>query len=86
MHCPLQNCCPLIYSLLKLLTGLARAAFMAWKPTVSIAIKVTAVTAIMKTAGPISTRYAKPLSHLLINKYASGDAINTAIKRESRVK
>ena len=44
------------HSLLKLLTGLATAAFIAWKLTVNKVIDTTAPHAIKKTAGPMSIR------------------------------
>src|SRR6266545_3074937 len=68
-----------LYSVLKLFTGFAIAAFIAWKLTV---IKATAIAKIPVAANtPHSTliRYANDCSQLFIKYHATGDAINNAI-------
>src|SRR5215467_15020315 len=63
------------YSVLKLLTGLVTAAFIAWKLMVRKAITIAATPAIKKIHHSRCTRYAKSPSHLFITTHAIGDAI-----------
>ncbi|MEJ7829990.1 MAG: hypothetical protein WKF91_17405 [Segetibacter sp.] len=67
-----------VYSVLKLLTGLAIAAFIAWKLTVITAISKASNPAVANTHQEIFILYAKPSSHLLIAHHAIGVAITIA--------
>src|ERR1700730_804228 len=67
------------YSVLKLFTGLATAALIAWKLTVSTAMQRAIAAVIRNTSQPIFVRYAKSRSHLLITHQATGDAITIDI-------
>src|SRR5438045_3628051 len=67
------------YSVLKLFTGFATAAFIAWKLIVSRAMLKAAMAAIPKTHQLIATLYGKSCNHLLIANHATGKAISAAI-------
>src|SRR6185436_11716409 len=67
------------YSLLKALTGLAIAALIAWKLTVSMAISRAVNPATANIHQLILIRYAKSSSHLFIAHHAIGDAMMMAI-------
>ncbi len=67
------------YSLLKLFTGFAIAAFIACKLIVSNARSTAANPARMNTSQPIFILYAKSCSHLFMKYQASGDAIMIAM-------
>lgn len=68
------------YSLRKLSTGLATAAFIAWKLTVSNAINKAETPASTNIHQLIFIRYAKLCSHLFIDQYDKGNAMMHAIK------
>src|SRR3569833_32550 len=67
------------YSLLKLLTGLANAAFMAWKLIVTKAIIIADKADTTNTPAPMLTRYSYFSSQFTIKYNASGDAITQLI-------
>ena len=67
------------YSVLKLFTGLAIAAFIASKLIVKNAINIEANPASANTHHDKFVRYAKSCSHLSIPYHASGAAITNAI-------
>ena len=71
----------IVYSVLKLFTGFASAAFIAWKLIVIKAINKAAAVVITNTVQLIGIRYAKSCSHLCITNQAIGEAtkIETAI-------
>lgn len=56
------------YSVRRLFTGFANAAFIAWKLTVSNAINKAVAPAAINIDQPILIRYAKSCSHLCITK------------------
>src|SRR5207237_8706586 len=62
------------YSVLKLFTGLAIAAFTVWKVTVNIVISSTANADIRKGIGESPVLYENICSHLCMNIYAIGKA------------
>jgi hypothetical protein len=68
-----------IYSLLKLFTGLAIAAFMDWKLTVANAIDMVTQPDTANTHHSICVLYAKVCSHRFIPYHARGEAIAIAI-------
>src|ERR1700694_2098683 len=72
------------HSVLKLFTGFAIAAFIAWKLTVSKAINKAPIPATPKTHQLMVIRYAKLCNHLFITHQATGnamhDAMNTSFK------
>src|SRR5687768_18236676 len=72
------------YSVLKLFTGLASAAFIAWKLTVINAINMAAVPAITNAVQPICILNAKSCNHLFTPQYANGAAI--AIEMQTMIK
>ena len=67
------------HSVLKLFTGFASAALIAWKLTVNTAIASAIAVVITKTCQPIFVRYAKSCNHLFIANQATGDAIRIAM-------
>src|SRR5687768_2198487 len=67
------------YSVLKLFTGLAIAAFIAWKLIVNNAINNAIAPAAANTHQLILILYAKSSSHLFINHQDRGTAMNTDI-------
>ncbi len=68
----------LYYSVLKLFTGFAIAAFIAWKLIVASAIMTAKNPAAKNNHQLILMRYAKSCSHLCMINHASGDAITKA--------
>ena len=60
-------------------TGLAIAAFTAWKLTVNMAINKAITPAKTKTHQPIFIRYAKSCNHLFPAHHAIGEAIRIAM-------
>ena len=83
-RCPISDTCctnsfAIFYSVLKLFTGLANAAFIAWKLTVNSAIIIAANAAATNTHQLILTLYAKLCSHLLMAQYDNGNAITQAM-------
>src|SRR6476619_1859383 len=68
------------YSFLKLFTGFAIAAFIAWKLIVNNATNVADKPAMINTSHPILILYAKFSSHLCIPHHATGNATSAAIK------
>ena len=71
--------CQTDYSLLKLFTGLAIAALIAWKLTLINAMMMDPIPAIKNKPQLNSILYAKFSSHLCIKYHASGVAIAKAI-------
>ena len=67
------------YSVLKLFTGFAIAALIAWKLTVNNAINITNNPADANSHQLNVIRYGKFCNHLFAAIYASGDAIIKAI-------
>src|SRR6266487_1930819 len=72
------------YSVLKLFTGLAIAAFIAWKLTVINAIATDIKPAIANTHQSILTRYEYDASQLFITHHATGDEITNEIRTSFR--
>src|SRR5512140_2558775 len=74
-----------IYSVLKLLTGLAKAAFIAWKLIVNKATRAADNAAAAKTHQLRLILYSKFFSHTCMPHHATGnasrDAINTSFKK-----
>src|SRR4030095_6277451 len=66
------------YSVLKLFMGLATAAFITWKLTVTIAIIKTNKPAAPNIHHAISVRYAKSINQLFIIYQAIGTAMINA--------
>jgi hypothetical protein len=74
----------LFYSLLKLFTGLAIAAFIAWKLMVANAINNANAPAIKNIHQLIFILYAKFCNHLSMISHANGEAMNNAIATSFR--
>src|ERR1019366_6438396 len=66
------------HSVLKLFTGLATAAFIAWKLIVTKAIIIAAIPANTNIHHARLVRYAKSFNHLFIKIHATGEAIMNA--------
>src|SRR5579871_5187025 len=62
------------YSVLKLFTGFAVAAFIAWMPTVIKATNAAKIPANINTHHCISMRYAKSFNQTFIANHATGNA------------
>src|SRR4030095_6654434 len=73
-----------LHSVRKLFTGLASAAFIAWKLTVSNAIANAATIAPPKIHQLILTLYGKSFNQSFIAHQATGKAINAAITTSTR--
>ena len=71
---------PFTHSARKDSTGLAIAAFIAWKLTVNKAINNAINPATKNTHQWILILYANPCNHLCIPQYAIGEAMTRAIK------
>src|SRR6185369_17520919 len=67
------------YSVLKLFTGFAIAAFIAWKLTVSNATSNAAAPAIANSHQLMLILYEKSCSHLCITYHAIGNAMTLAM-------
>src|SRR5262245_36817102 len=67
-----SHCCSTTYSVLKLLIGFAIAAFIAWKPIVTIAVTNTTAAAKTKAHTPTLILYAKSCNHLFIAHHVTG--------------
>ena len=72
------------HSVLKLFTGLATAAFIAWKLMVNRAILKAMDAVITNTIQPIFVRYAKSCNHLFMANHAIGEAMTIAMSTSFR--